>query len=67
MRKVVLVLVLLSILLLGLFVGIAPTPSATADAQTHCWCVYRGFGVWCYHCCDAVNGCYDLYCDAECP
>lgn len=66
MKKLGLVLILLGILVLGLFVA-APAPIANADVQTQCWCVYRGLGVWCYYCCDLVNGCYDLYCDMTCP
>lgn len=67
MRKVVFVLALLGILILGLLVDPMSVPVANADAQTYCWCVYQGLGVWGYHCCDLVNGCYDLYCDTVCP
>jgi len=69
MRKLALVLTLLGIVLTGVLLG--PGPAGTVDGGdgelTQCWCVYRGAGLWCYRCCDLVNGCYDLYCASTCP
>ena len=69
MKKVILALILLGIVLLGILVGpgAVRTTSAAEVEFTHCFCVYRGAGLWCYRCCDLVNGCYDLYCDSSCP
>lgn len=66
-RRLLLVLLLLVGLLLVLGVASVPPTSADPDPQTHCWCVQISPDWWCYRCCDAVNGCYNLYCDTECP
>ena len=68
MKKTLLLLVLLLILVVGVLFSVARplAPKVSAYGDTHCWCEYRGNGIWCYRCCDAL-GCYDLYCDSSCP